>query len=223
MGDMITLTAKDGVEIEAYRARAHRQTARRHRRLCRRFSASIITSGTSPTDLRWPAISSSRRRSSTGSRRISNSATGRTTSKRDGDSRQNEIRRHFLADIEAAVAVASEAGRVGVVGYCWGGTLAYAAATHLHGISAAVCYYGSGIAAMRRETLLAPTQFHFGERDKSIPPRISRRSARPIPTARSISIRRITVSVAASARAMTRRAPNWRKAVRSNFLRHYLD
>ncbi|MGB8277126.1 MAG: dienelactone hydrolase family protein [Methylovirgula sp.] len=75
-----------------------------------------------------------------------------------------------LADIEAAIAVAAQAGRVGVVGYCWGGTLAYAAAVHLQGIAAAVAYYGSGIAAMRRETLLAPVEFHFGERDKSIPP-----------------------------------------------------
>jgi carboxymethylenebutenolidase len=75
-----------------------------------------------------------------------------------------------LKDIEVAIAAAAEAGQVGVVGYCWGGTLAYAAATHLAGISAAVCYYGSGIAAMAHETLRAPTQFHFGETDKSIPP-----------------------------------------------------
>lgn len=75
-----------------------------------------------------------------------------------------------LKDIEAAVAAAAETGGVGVVGYCWGGTLAYAAATHLSGISAAVCYYGSGIASMAQETLRAPTQFHFGETDKSIPP-----------------------------------------------------
>lgn len=75
-----------------------------------------------------------------------------------------------LADIEAAIAVAAEAGNVGIVGYCWGGTLAYAAATHLSGLSAAVCYYGSGIAAMAKDQLLAPTEFHFGEQDKSIPP-----------------------------------------------------
>ncbi len=75
-----------------------------------------------------------------------------------------------LADIEAAIAAAALAGRVGIVGYCWGGTLAYAAATHLSGLSAAVCYYGSGIAAMAKQQLLAPTEFHFGERDKSIPP-----------------------------------------------------
>ncbi len=76
----------------------------------------------------------------------------------------------LLADIEAAVAAAAQAGNVGIVGYCWGGTLAYAAATHLNGLAAVVAYYGSGIAAMRRETLLAPIEFHFGERDKSIPP-----------------------------------------------------
>ncbi len=75
-----------------------------------------------------------------------------------------------LADIEAAIGVAAQAGSVGIVGYCWGGTLAYAAATHLQGLAAAVCYYGSGIAAMAREQLLAPVEFHFGERDKSIPP-----------------------------------------------------
>jgi carboxymethylenebutenolidase len=75
-----------------------------------------------------------------------------------------------LADIEAAVAEAAQAGRVGIVGYCWGGTLAYAAATHLQGLAGAVCYYGSGICAMRSETLLCPTEFHFGEEDKSIPP-----------------------------------------------------
>lgn len=75
-----------------------------------------------------------------------------------------------IADIEAAVAVAAEAGPVGVVGYCWGGTLAYAAATHLPRLAGAVCYYGSGIAGMVKEQLLAPVEFHFGERDKSISP-----------------------------------------------------
>ncbi len=75
-----------------------------------------------------------------------------------------------LADIEAAMGAAAQAGNVGIVGYCWGGTLTYAAATHLSGIAAAVAYYGSGIAAMSDEVLLAPIEFHFGEEDKSIPP-----------------------------------------------------
>ena len=75
-----------------------------------------------------------------------------------------------LLDIEAAIAAAAQAGVVGIVGYCWGGTLAYAAAAHLSGLAAAVAYYGSGIAGMVHETLKAPIEFHFGERDKSIPP-----------------------------------------------------
>jgi carboxymethylenebutenolidase len=75
-----------------------------------------------------------------------------------------------LADIEAAIAAVSDVGRVGIVGYCWGGTLAYAAATHVDGLAAAVCYYGSGIAAMANQQLRVPAEFHFGEKDKSIPP-----------------------------------------------------
>jgi carboxymethylenebutenolidase len=74
-----------------------------------------------------------------------------------------------LADIEAAVEVAAEAGRVGVVGYCWGGTLAYASAAHVPGLAAAVGYYGSGIAGMLADQLLCPVMLHFGDRDKSIP------------------------------------------------------
>jgi carboxymethylenebutenolidase len=74
-----------------------------------------------------------------------------------------------LADIEAAVALAAAGGSVGVVGYCWGGTLAWAAATRLGGISAAVGYYGGGIAGMLNEQPRVPVMLHFGERDKHIP------------------------------------------------------
>jgi carboxymethylenebutenolidase len=74
-----------------------------------------------------------------------------------------------LADIEAAVALAAAGGSVGVVGYCWGGTLAWAAATRLSDISAAVGYYGGGIAGMLNEQPRVPVMLHFGERDKHIP------------------------------------------------------
>ena len=74
-----------------------------------------------------------------------------------------------LKDVAAAVAVAAEAGRVGVVGYCWGGTLAYAAACDVPGVAVAVGYYGGGIAAMLEEKPTVPVMLHFGERDAHIP------------------------------------------------------
>jgi carboxymethylenebutenolidase len=74
-----------------------------------------------------------------------------------------------LTDVEAAVEAATHAGRVGVVGYCWGGTVAYASAVHIDGLAAAVGYYGSGIANMLAGQLLCPVLLHFGDHDKGIP------------------------------------------------------
>ncbi len=74
-----------------------------------------------------------------------------------------------LADVAAAIEAAKQGGNVGVVGYCWGGTLAYAAAARLPGVTAAVGYYGGGIAGMAAERPRAPLMLHFGERDKHIP------------------------------------------------------
>jgi carboxymethylenebutenolidase len=78
-------------------------------------------------------------------------------------------REDTLMDVAAAVAAASGAGRVGVVGYCWGGTLAYAAACELSGLSAAVGYYGGGIAGMLDRTPKVPVMLHFGQQDGHIP------------------------------------------------------
>ena len=74
-----------------------------------------------------------------------------------------------LADIAAAVEAAKAFGPVGIVGYCWGGTLAFAAAQHVEGLAAAVGYYGSGIAALPPGQLRCPVMLHFGDQDKSIP------------------------------------------------------
>jgi carboxymethylenebutenolidase len=74
-----------------------------------------------------------------------------------------------IADIEAAVKEVAGAGQVCVVGYCWGGTLAYACACRVPGLKAAVGYYGGGIAGMLNEKPKVPTMLHFGEKDKHIP------------------------------------------------------
>lgn len=74
-----------------------------------------------------------------------------------------------LADIAAARAVAAAAGRVGVIGYCWGGYLAYLSASRLSGFSCAIAYYGGGMQDATAEKPKVPVLGHFGEKDKHIP------------------------------------------------------
>jgi carboxymethylenebutenolidase len=74
-----------------------------------------------------------------------------------------------LMDIDAARKAASEGGKVGVVGYCWGGFLSWCSGARLMGFSGAVVYYGGGIGAVAGETPKCPVLAHFGERDQHIP------------------------------------------------------
>jgi carboxymethylenebutenolidase len=75
-----------------------------------------------------------------------------------------------VQDIAAAVDyVRKETGRkTGVVGYCYGGTLAWLSATRLK-VDAAVGYYGGGIGNYAEETPKAPVMLHFGKLDAHIP------------------------------------------------------
>ncbi len=74
-----------------------------------------------------------------------------------------------MLDVAAAVKAAAEGGKVGVVGYCWGGSLAYAAACSIDGVAAAVGYYGGNIAKSLDSKPKAPVILHFGEKDAHIP------------------------------------------------------
>ncbi|MCZ6871044.1 MAG: dienelactone hydrolase family protein [Gammaproteobacteria bacterium] len=73
-----------------------------------------------------------------------------------------------LLDLQAAIDEAGRHGKVGVVGYCWGGLMAYLCACRLEGVSAAVGYYGGGIAGVASEAPTCPTMLHFGEKDAHI-------------------------------------------------------
>ncbi|HEV7135178.1 MAG TPA: dienelactone hydrolase family protein [Steroidobacteraceae bacterium] len=72
-----------------------------------------------------------------------------------------------LKDVAAAVAVVKHSGRVGTVGYCWGGALSYRAACELP-VACAVVYYGNPRDTSK--TPRCPVMYHFGSADKSIPP-----------------------------------------------------
>jgi carboxymethylenebutenolidase len=75
-----------------------------------------------------------------------------------------------LADVAAAIEyVAGATGKkVGVIGYCFGGTLAWLAATRHHP-AAVVGYYGGRISNYAAETPKAPVMLHFGKQDQHIP------------------------------------------------------
>lgn len=90
-----------------------------------------------------------------------------------------------LADVQAAIeaCAARGAGKVGVVGYCWGGTIAWLAAAQATGLAAAVAYYGGGVPDLIDQTPKVPVMLHFGETDQSI----------PVEKARSVAARHPTV------------------------------
>ena len=74
-----------------------------------------------------------------------------------------------MLDIAAAIQAASVAGKVGIVGFCMGGSYAWGAAAQLPGLSAAVGYYGGNIIAMKDLKPKIPVLLHFGEKDAHIP------------------------------------------------------
>jgi carboxymethylenebutenolidase len=74
-----------------------------------------------------------------------------------------------IGDIQQAVDAATSAGKVGIVGYGWGGYLAYVSANRVSGVACTVGYYGGGIVEDYREKRKVPTLLHFGENDPLIP------------------------------------------------------
>ncbi len=74
-----------------------------------------------------------------------------------------------MKDIGAALGNVSTAGKVGMVGYCWGGTATWKAACTLDGLACAIPYYGGGITGLTGLKAKCPVLFHWGETDHSIP------------------------------------------------------
>jgi carboxymethylenebutenolidase len=75
----------------------------------------------------------------------------------------------YLRDAQAAIDTLKGVGPVGIMGFCLGGTVSFAAAADCTGLSAAVCYYGGFIAKMADKKPKCPVQMHFGEKDSYIP------------------------------------------------------
>ncbi len=73
-----------------------------------------------------------------------------------------------MADVAAAVDHVRDTGPVAVVGYCFGGSLAWLAASQLR-VTATVGYYGGQIHDFVDRTPRVPTMLHFGALDHAIP------------------------------------------------------
>ena len=91
----------------------------------------------------------------------------------DGVSRGRTLRQgigldQIVLDVETAADAVRRAGTVGLVGYCWGGSVAWLSACR-SGVDAAVGYYGGQIHELRSESPRVPVMLHFGAEDAAIP------------------------------------------------------
>jgi carboxymethylenebutenolidase len=76
---------------------------------------------------------------------------------------------NVMKDTQVAVDLLRKEGKVAIVGFCLGGTVAFLGATRVPGLSAAVGFYGGRIVGFADEKPQCPTQLHFGEEDQGIP------------------------------------------------------
>jgi dienelactone hydrolase len=110
-------------------------------------------------------------------------------------------------------------GKVGIVGYCWGGLLTWRAACTLSGLSAAVPYYGGGVTteAETARQPRVPVLAHFADEDKWIPLDTVELSKRHIRKCRCSPMPRTTASTATSEVLGMRLLPSWHGNARWRF------
>lgn len=74
-----------------------------------------------------------------------------------------------IGDIQACIDFLARRGPVFIVGYCYGGTMAWLAASRCRGLSAASSYYGGQVVGMASLPLSCPVIVHLGRKDAHIP------------------------------------------------------
>ncbi|HJV86206.1 MAG TPA: dienelactone hydrolase family protein [Noviherbaspirillum sp.] len=74
-----------------------------------------------------------------------------------------------VADTQTCIDQLKGKGPIFIIGYCYGGSVTWAAACRCNGLSAASAYYGSMIPRLSSETPRCPVILHFGRHDQSIP------------------------------------------------------
>jgi carboxymethylenebutenolidase len=74
-----------------------------------------------------------------------------------------------MSDIQACIDDLATRGPVFIVGYCYGGTMVWLAASRCQGLAAASSYYGGQVAQMASLPLTCPVLVHLGRTDAHIP------------------------------------------------------
>ena len=87
----------------------------------------------------------------------------------EGKSLKEQVDGRAEQDIASVLSLFDNTIKRAVVGYCWGGSLAWRLACHNSAIDAAVSYYGGQLPALHALKPSCPVLAHFGRRDKSIP------------------------------------------------------
>ena len=110
---------------------------------------------------------------------VPNAATGRPEQVQPSGGAAQDAQRQawglpvVMQDIQAAIDYAAQTsgGKVGIIGFCWGGLLTWRAACTLKGLSAAVPYYGGGVTTEDEiaRSPQCPVMAHFGDQDQWIP------------------------------------------------------
>lgn len=83
--------------------------------------------------------------------------------------RQQHPFEQSVQDVQTCIDALRSKGPVFMVGYCYGGSVSWAAASRCEGLAAASCYYGSMIPKLIDDNPRCPTIAHFGRHDRSIP------------------------------------------------------
>ncbi len=78
-----------------------------------------------------------------------------------------------VKDAQTCIDVLKDKGPVFITGYCYGGSVAWAAACRCTGLAASSGYYGGKIGELAEENPRCPTILHFGSNDSHIPPEVA--------------------------------------------------
>jgi carboxymethylenebutenolidase len=90
-----------------------------------------------------------------------------------------------VRDIDAAAQHVAAAGKVALIGFCWGGTAAWVAASRGTGYACAVSYYGNAITTVLQDRPRIPMLMHWGAKDHLISVADIRRVEAAAPQAQS--------------------------------------